>query len=564
MERFNDNTIDFKEKAKLAKGSNLYRALDSIASSYMDDDGYIVMDSKAIKDLQSTMAQDQRERLLHDGYSTYTTIRSNAEKRMRLSLSRVADSANGYPTQFMADSGLYKGLQNIYFSPDEASMLYSSNGLPTHIIDKKASGVFLNGLNFRCKGISQDLMAEFTEYAESSGFIDQWRSALTQALVYGGAIMYPIMKYDNPSSLLESIDIYDKDSVSDFLEYTGNPKKSFLKEFSVFDRWNTVIVPEYSPMAKDYLMAGAMFIPVDGVTVNTSRASLIKWKKTSYWEALRFIGWCPSDFSGWMDSYMQYKLMQQALPKMAMQSSLLYSYLPIDPVLMQNGTSDVRELQSMAQEALDNISVNNAKVFNSVGELKSIERQYSGFKDIFAENRVSLCADIGLPVSVVFEDAPKGLASDRADDIILKKAEAVKMIWNNISHEVARMAILLGYDFFGVDSKEAENLKYLIVESTSHTAETAQQKADIANTFADTVSKLSVAGVAPRDGIKLVEKFFPEIPMSESMEESLSRSFSMLQNAQNLPENARLGDKSVIDETTDSLDNLDNLVKWED
>ncbi len=521
--------IDYREKAEKAKGTYLSDVFDGI-SSRQDSDGYVSLTTDSVREICDRVSEEQRSLLAHDGgYRSLDEARANVSRRVVDGLRVTRDSA-GYPKLYM-DSN-YRGdiYRNVYFSPQEASNIYSSCGLPTHIIDKKASAVFLNGLSFRCAGIEQDRLAEFADYAQSSGFFDQCATALTQALVYGGAMIYPVFKQDNPYTFLEGFDITDNRAFSERLRENGMPTKGFVQEFAVVDRWNTVIVPEYSPMARDYLMAGAMFIPIDGITLNTSRASLMRWKKTSYWESLRYMGWCPSDFSGWIDAYLQYRVMQDALPKMAMQSSLLYSFVPIDSVLMQNGTDDVRELQRLAQEALDEINVNQAKIFNSIGELKTVDRTYTGFKDILQENRIGLCADAGLPVSVVFEDAPRGLASDREDDILLKKAEVVKRIWNNISTEVRKQAIVLGYDFFGADSDEAGKLGNLVVESYSHVPETTQQKAQVANAFADTISKLSIAGIAPKDGIRLVERFFPEIPMTKKQEEDLDRTFSEIQN----------------------------------
>lgn len=535
--------IDFKEKAILAKNnSEFYSVLDSIASCDVDGDGYVVMDSESIAKVIEEQSNAQMKILKkNNGISLEETERiANLDTNMRLQA--VRDSY-GVPMTYTDQNRQTRGLlanynearHNIsftYFTPREASRIYSSCGLPMHIIDKKASAVFLNGLNFRCKGINQESMSEFIDYARSIGFFDACATALTQSLVYGGSLLYPIFHTDNPYSFMEDFNPYDFESFKRAIPQ----KKDFIKEFAVIDRWNTVVVPEYSPMASDYINTGCMFIPVDGISLNMSRASKICWKRTSYWESIMYMGWCPSDFSGWIESYLQYRTMQSALPKMAMQSSLLYSYVPIDSVLMQNGTDDVRELQRLAQESIDEIDVNNAKVFNSVGELRTIERTYSGFNDIFKENRVSLSADCGLPVSVVFEEAPSGLASDREEDITLKKAECIKRIWNSIEKEITKQAIILGYSFFGVDSEEAENLRYMVVEANSHTAESTKQKADVAYVFSQTIQNLSIAGITPKDGIKLVERFFPEIPMSEEQEENLDKTFSELQNMQKFDE----------------------------
>lgn len=521
------NLVDFKSIAKNQKGSMLEGAYKVIADSQIDSDGYVIMNDKGMSSIQDSLVTAQKKNLSKNGgYKTLKDCRESAKNDLRIRFERVTDS-------FGKDLGFYYNgaelgfnRQPAFLSPSEATALYyNGSSLPSNIIDKKASAIFLNGMSFKCKGIDNEKMVDFADYVKASGFSDQCATAVTQSLVYGGALMYPIFSFDNPYSMLDSFDWTQPGSVALFLKLEGMPNKDFVREFAVIDRWNTLIVPEYSPMAKDYLEIGAMFIPVDGVTISMSRASMIRWRKMSYWSALRYLGWCPSDISGWIESYLQYSMMQAVLPKMAMQSSLMYSHTPIDAVLMQNGTADVEELQKMAQEALDKLDVANAKVFNSIGELKTIERTFSGYIDIFKEKRATFCADVGLPVSVIFEDAPTGLADDRKEDITLKKSETVKRIWNAVQPEITKQMRILAYSYFGADSEEAKHLKNLVVEANPPVAESTQQKATIANSLAQSVQMMSNAGMSPSDAIDILSGFFPTMPVSDALKEKISTTF---------------------------------------
>ena len=101
----------------------------------------------------------------------------------------------------------------------------------------------------------------------------------------------------------------------------------------------------------------------------------------------------------------------------------------------------------------------NPKAINSVGEIKILDRTYSGFKDLIQESKIAFSAGCGIPESVLFAEKPSGLASDNSNDVELKQSETIRLLFNNVSPCYKNCIELLVYSCFGKNSEQAKKAK---------------------------------------------------------------------------------------------------------
>ena len=150
-------------------------------------------------------------------------------------------------------------LPNIYLSPWEANSLYSQKGIFETIINKKSKSILLNGIQLENSHLSQKQLDTVKEKMEVCNFKNILAESTLNSLVYGGALVFPLFKKDNPittglnlNSLLK-LGVLGKDCIDYFVQ---------------LDRWNTFIIPPYNPTQKDFLRPD----------VYTVRFGRISWK----------------------------------------------------------------------------------------------------------------------------------------------------------------------------------------------------------------------------------------------------------------------------------------------
>ena len=294
--------------------------------------------------------------------------------------------------------------------PNEATSYYAGGGIPARIINKKAGCLSLDGVHFECADMKPEDLQTLEDYAYKCGFNEAYAEAITQSLIFGGAITYPVVTGDNPLTYQLTLEqlklrLAEKGAEKDFIKYWVNA-----------DRWNCVFVPKYNLTAEDYLYARSLFIPLGGVRVSTDRMAMVRPQKLPFWGAIQQMGWATSDFEGWIKDFEAYQIMKMSLPIMAQQSSLMYHAIPADGLIVENGPDYARKFFKENEQQMREWSMLHPRAINSVGEIKILDRTYSGYHDLVNEAKLGLCASSGVAESILFEEKATGLASDNRED----------------------------------------------------------------------------------------------------------------------------------------------------
>ena len=381
--------------------------------------------------------------------------------------------------------------------PQEATAYYASAGLPARVIDKKAGVLALDGIHFECEKFTPDDIQRLEAHAHKTGFDEAYLNSITQSLIFGGAVAYPVLAGDNPLTFQKSLE-----------EIIAEQKKDreFVKYWVVADRWNCVFVPEYNITAQDYLYAKSLFIPLGGVRVNTERMAMVRPKKLPFWGAIQQMGWATSDFEGWIKDYESYEIMKMSLPIMAQQSSLMYHALPADGLIIENGAEAAREFFKENEREMREWSILHPRAVNSIGEIKILERTYSGFNNLIAESRLAFSSSCGIPESVLFAEKSTGLATDNADDIELKQSEMARLLFNNVAPSFKSCVKILVADCFGRNSEQYMYADEVQIKADDGVVMSDQEKAQIGQSLAQIAGSFVAMGAPIGTALKAADK----------------------------------------------------------
>ena len=409
----------------------------------------------------------------------------------------------------LIDPGMYtETFTPVSLTPQEATGYYVSGGIPARIIDKKAGTISLDGVQFECADLDPDDLLKLQEYAEKCGFNQAYRDAATFALIYGGGVAYPVLQGDTPLNSDKSINTVLKEIPAE---------KDFIRWWVTADRWSVVFVPDYNITAKDYLYARTIFVPLGGVRVNTERVAMVRPKRLPFWGAIQQLGWSTSDFEGWIKDYEAYQIMKQSLPIMAQQMSLMYHHIPADGLILENGPEAAKDLFKLNEQQMREWSMLHPKAFNSVGEIKILERTYSGYQQLISEAKLAVAAGAGVPESLVFQDKPTGLASDRQEDVTLKQSEGTRILFNNVAPAMKPCIKLLVMSCFGKNSEQAKHADKVTIKADSGVVLSDQDKAQLGQTFATIMAQLVSLGVPMDAAVDLAHNMVPSVDIDADL-----------------------------------------------
>lgn len=397
--------------------------------------------------------------------------------------------------------------------PSEATAYYANGGVPARIINKKAGCLSLDGVHFECADMSPEDIQALEDYANECGFSEAYSQVVTQALIFGGAFTYPVFDFDNPLTTQMTIEQ---------IKLKTGGKRDFIKYWVTADRWNCVFVPDYNITAQDYLYARSLFIPIGGVRVSTARGAMVRPQKLPFWGAIQQMGWATSDFEGWIKDFESYQIMKMSLPIMAQQSSLMYHSFPADGLIIENGPEYTKQFFKENEKQMREWSMLHPRAINSVGEIKILERTYSGYRDLLNESRLALCASSGVAESILFEEKATGLASDNREDVTLKQSEMIRLLFNNVAPSFKNCIELLVCSCFGADSEQARLAGKVRIKADNGYVLSEQDKAQLGSTFVQTAGQLVAMGVPLQTAIKMSHKFVPSADLDEETMNELS------------------------------------------
>lgn len=450
---------------------------------------------------------------------------------------------NGQGTPF--DPGYYNQADiPISMSPNEATSYYASGGIPARIINKKSEGMFVNGYRFIGNSWAPKDLEELKEYSDSLGFDNVLKSAIRDGLIYGGSFMVPHFRNDDAHS--HSMDI------KGLIEH-GYITKDCIDYFWHADRWNCVLVPDYNIAASDYLDPKTIFVPIAGVCVNTSRASIIRPKQLPYWGTLRQMGWGISDMESWIRPLLGYEVCIASIPIMAQQLSILYSHFPADALIANGGANAVRAVAEEIQNQIRKMSNVNPQAMNTALELKVLDRNFTGFPELVGILEKAVCAKAGLSSADIFDTQASGQNANDDGKHTIKDAGAIQEIANKIVPQVANLVKILVYSKFGPKSPQAAMADSVRLDFDSPVILTNEERNAAGTTFSTVFTAMIGGGLQPGDALEVGKAFIPDIELPQDVIDRLNEVADMGLDSEVGPAIESLGSQLRGENTIPSL-----------
>ncbi len=387
-------------------------------------------------------------------------------------------------------------------SPDEATGIYASGGIPAKIIDKKSDGILLNGYTF--DGLEEDDSKALVEYAEELGFSSAIIESNRDGHIYGGSLLVPVVRGDNPITYLKT----QAELIAD-----GLLKQNCIERFWTADRWNAVLVPDFNLSARSFMNPKSFFVPMAGLEVKTSRMAVIRPKKLPYWGVIRQVGWGVSDIEGWMRSILAYEIAIMAIPTMAQQISLMYHHIPLDGIIAQNGADFAKAFAEANNETMRNWSMLNPKTMNSLGEIKILDRTYTGYWDLIKILQEDVGAKSDISNNILFHQQPKGFGENEKD-VTMNQSEVTKQCGNIIASQLKSVVQMLAISCFGPDAPQVTgpNLGKIKINFNPPQIVTNEERSEQGKIFVDALKALVVDIKLPgKSAIALAQALIPGV-----------------------------------------------------
>lgn len=372
---------------------------------------------------------------------------------------------------------------NIYISPYEANSLYSQKGLFETIINKKAKSILLNGCKIENPKFDQRQLDKIKEKMEVLNFKNILSEATLNSLVYGGSLLFPMFKKDTPITTTLGLNSLLK---------LGILKKNCIDYFINLDRWQTFIVPPYNPTQKDFMRPEHYTVPFLGSDVHNSRtARVVTAKQAGYWGQVINQGWGISDFCGYLQSGMNYKVAVQSLPLMIQQMSILARVVNVDGVLATEGSNALDALVENNTIRTREVSLDNPVTLDVLGDIKSINRNFAQVPELIRLLRQDLASDAIIPEPMLFSSEKGNFSSgDDTEGNLAKQYESVKMIHKDIEPQFKQIAKILIIDALGTDKEIIEALPYTKIHFDEPIVANAIERAQIGKYFSEEVFNL--------------------------------------------------------------------------
>lgn len=390
-------------------------------------------------------------------------------------------------------------LPNIYISPWEANSLYSQKGIFETIINKKAKSILLNGCNLENTHLTQKQIDIVKEKMEVLNFKNMLSESTLTSLVYGGALVFPLLKKDTPITTSLSLNSLLK---------LGLLKKDCIDYFVTLDRWNTFIVPPFNPTQKDFLRPDVYTVPFLGSDVHHTRcARIVTAKQAGYWGQIINQGWGISDLCGYVQSGMNYKVAIQSLPLMIQQMSILARVINVDGVLATEGANALDALVEQDTIRTREASAENPITMDVLGDIKSIDRNFGQVPELIKLLRQDLASDATLPEPLLFSSEKGNFSSgDDTQGNLFKQNESIQMIHKDLESQFKQLVKIVIIDALGTDNEIIEALPYTQIHFDQPVIANALERAQIGKFHSETVFNLVSARLPVDIAVEMADR----------------------------------------------------------
>jgi hypothetical protein len=158
----------------------------------------------------------------------------------------------------------------------------------------------------------------------------------------------------------------------------------------------------------------------------------------------------------------------------------------------------------------------NPKALNAIGDIKVIDRTFTGAEPLIRAMRQNLCANAYMQESVIFDPEQSGF-TDKTDSIKLKQSEAIKMIGTEIAPQLQKIVDLLIIDVFGPTSKLLQDNVRVTFNPSVVISE--EEKAEKGLKCAQFIKTLTDSNLSPVTAVNLAKQYFNMEIAKEDMAE---------------------------------------------
>lgn len=404
-------------------------------------------------------------------------------------------------------------MPNVYISPWDAANMYSQKSIFETIPNKKSQSILLNGLRIENSHLSQKQIDTVKEHAEVLNFKHVLVEGILSSLIYGGNLTFPLFKRDNPATTGLPL--------SSLLKL-GVLKKNCIDYFVQLDRWNTFIIPPYNPTSKDFMRPEVYTIPFLGSDVHHSRvARIVTAKQPGYLGVVANQGWGISDYCGYVQPAFNYKIAVKSIPLFIQQMSILVRTINVDGILATEGSNALEALLEQNTMKIRKISANNPVNMDVLGDLKSIDRNFTQVKELILLLRQDLGADGGIPEPLLYSSEKGNFSSgDETQGNLNKQWETVKLIHKSVEPQAKQLAKVIIIDALGTSQEVLKALPYTQIHFDEPIIANSLERSQIGKNFAETVFELVSAHVPMDEAVLMSSASVSEdfAPTAETLE----------------------------------------------
>ena len=339
-------------------------------------------------------------------------------------------------------------------------------------------------------------------------------NATRDSLVYGGSLVFPMLKRDTPLSV--------RLPLSSLLK-AGILKKDSIDYFISLDRWNTFIIPPYNPTQKDFMMPDVFTVPFLGADVHNSRCGrIVTSQQAGYWGQIINQGWGVSDFCAYLQSGMNYKVTIQSLPLMIQQMSILARTINAEGVLATEGANAMEDYIAENTVKMREISENNPITMDVLGDIKSINRNFAQVPELIRLQRQDFASDARIPEPLLWSSEKGNFSSgDTTEGDMTKQWESIKMVHKDEEPMVKQLVKCIIIDALGTDDHVIKALPYTQIHFDEPVIANAVQRSQIGKFYSETIFNLVSSNVPMSDAVEMASKHISEdfAPSNELIDE---------------------------------------------
>ena len=389
---------------------------------------------------------------------------------------------------------------NIWMSPWEANSLYSQKGLIEQIINKKGKSVLLNGLKIKNKMLTAQEIDKVSLNMVKHTIPFIMSDAIIQSLVYGGGLLFPMLKGDSPLSLSLPLSV--------LMKY-GLLKKDCIDYIIPLDRWQVNHLPSTNPTQRDFLEPEKYFIPYLGCDVHGSRCSrIVTGRQVGLIGNLMTMGWGLPDAIGYAKEVLAYCATAATIPTMIQQMSIVARTMDISGALASEGINALDDvLKANAIKELQ-WSPTNPINLDMLGNISVINRNFQHVNELVLLERQDLCAKAGVPEPLIFSSTKGNFASgDDTQGNLAKQNETIKIMHKDLERAFKQFAKICVIDALGTEDRIIKALPYVEIHFDEPMVANSTERAEIGKNLSDMNFQL-VASQVPSDiAMRLVSNF---------------------------------------------------------